>query len=53
MEDPDILVDLCALNSNQSDKYGVFWKKCEAYLQEYTAVHERHHAKVGVERKAL
>jgi hypothetical protein len=43
MEDPDILIDLRALNSNQSDKNGVFWKKCEAYLQECTAVHERRH----------
>ena len=43
MEDPDILFDLRALNSNQSDKYSVFWKKCESYLQECTAVHERRH----------
>lgn len=43
MEDPDILIDLRALNSNQSDKYSVFWKKCESYLKECTAVHERWH----------
>ena len=43
MKDPDLLVDLCELNSTQSDKYKVFWKECESYLQECTAVHERHH----------
>ena len=43
MEDPDLLVDLRALNLKQSDKYNVFWKKCESYLQECTAVHERRH----------
>ena len=43
MEDPHILVDLRELNSNQSDKYSVFWEKCESYLQECTAVHERRH----------
>ena len=43
MEDPDLLVDLCELNSNQSDKYKVFWKECDSYLQECTAVHERRH----------
>ena len=41
MEDPDVLVDLRELNSNGSDKFSVFWKQCEAFLQECTAVHER------------
>ena len=39
MEDPY----LTSVHSNQSDKYGMFWKKCEAYLQECTAVHEHGH----------
>ena len=43
MEDPDILVDLREVNSNRSDKYSVFWKQCESFLQECTAVHERRH----------
>ena len=43
MEDRDIFVDLRELNSNHSDKYSVFWMKCESYLQECTAVHERRH----------
>ena len=43
MEDPDILVDIRELNSNGSDKFSVFWKQCEAFLQECTAVHERRH----------
>lgn len=43
MEDPDLLVDLRALNLKQSDKYNIFWKKCESYLQECTAVHECRH----------
>ena len=43
MEDPDVLVDLHELNSNGSDKFSVFWKQCEAFLQECTAVHERRH----------
>ena len=43
MEDPELLVDLRELNLNQSDKYKVFWKECESYLQECTAVHERRH----------
>ena len=43
MEDPDLLVDLRALNLKQSDKYNVFWKKCESYLQECTAVQECRH----------
>ena len=43
MEDPDILVDLCHLNNNESDRYEVFWKQCEAFLQKCTSVHERRH----------
>ncbi len=43
MEDPDILVDLRHLNSRGEDNFSVFWKHCESFLQECTAVHERRH----------
>ena len=43
MEDPDLVVDLRELNFNNSDKYSIFWKQCELFLQECTAVHERRH----------
>ena len=53
MEDPDLLVDLRELNSNQSDRYKVFWKECDSYLQECTAVHERRHDSATYLAKAL
>ena len=53
MEDPDLLVDLRELNSNQSDMYKVFWKECESYLQECTAVHERRHDSATYLTRAL
>ena len=53
MEDPDLLVDLRELNSNQSDKYKVFWEQCHSYLQECTAVHERRHDSATYLAKAL
>ena len=43
MEDPDLVVDQRELNFNNSDKYSIFWKQCEFFLQECTAVHERRH----------
>ena len=49
----DLLVDLCELNSTQSDKYKVFWKECESYLQECTAVHEHHHDSATYLARAL
>ena len=42
MEDPDIHTDLRYQNTNGSDKYSVFWTKCKQFLDECTAVHERH-----------
>jgi hypothetical protein len=27
MENPDILVDLCHLNTNRTDRFDIFWKK--------------------------
>ena len=53
MEDPDLLVDLRELNSNQSDRYKVFRKECDSYLQECTAVHERRHDSATYLTKAL
>ena len=42
-EDPDIIFDLCELNTNSSDNYSIFWQKCSMFLSECTAVHERRH----------
>ena len=53
MEDPDILIDLRRLNSNESNKYEVFWKHCESFLQECTAVHERRHDSTTYLARAL
>ena len=43
MEDPDLIVDLCAQSKGQGNKFAVFWKKMKAYLNESAAVHERRH----------
>ena len=53
MEDPKLIVDLRELNSNQSDKYKVFWEHCQSYLQECTAVHERRHDSATYLAKAI
>jgi hypothetical protein len=53
MEDPDILVDLRHLNTNGTDRFAVFWKKCETFLQECTAVHERRHGNATYLARAL
>ncbi len=50
MEDPDILVDL---NSRGEDNFSVFWKHCESFLQECTAVHERRHGNATYLARAL
>jgi len=38
-----LVVDLRELNFNNSDKYSIFWKQCELFLQWWTAVHEHRH----------
>ena len=53
MEDPDIVVDMRELNHSGSDKYQVFWEQCKVYMQEVTAVHERHHDQVTYLAQAL
>lgn len=53
VEDPDIIIDLRELNAGQSDKYKVFWRSCEAYLAECTAVHERRHGTATFMAKAI
>ena len=53
MEDPDIIVDLREVNSNGSDKYGVFWGQCESFLQDCTAVHERRHGNATYLARAI
>ena len=39
-EDGDIIVDLHCFNTNNSDRYQMFWEKCDIYLQSCTSVHE-------------
>ena len=53
MQDPDIIVDLRHLNSNESDRFTVFWEKCTQYLSTCTAVHERRHDTVTFMAKAI
>ena len=52
-EDPDIIVDLREFNGRQTDLYKVFWENCASYLQDCTAVHERHHDSVVYMAKAI
>ena len=33
MEDPDILLDMRALNTNNRSQYDVFWYECQKYLE--------------------
>uniref|UniRef100_A0A1X7UZ84 Uncharacterized protein n=1 Tax=Amphimedon queenslandica TaxID=400682 RepID=A0A1X7UZ84_AMPQE len=53
MQDPDIIVDLRHLNSNESDRFTVFREKCTQYLSTCTAVHERRHDTVTFMAKAI
>ena len=43
MENPDRLIGLRHLNSNDNDGFSIFWKQCESFLLECTTVHERRH----------
>ena len=53
MQDPDVIVDLRHLNSNESDRFTAFWEKCTQYLSTCTAVHERRHDTVTFMAKAI
>ena len=48
MEDPDILLDLRAVNSGQKSKYDLFWDECGKYLNEEVcaAVDDRRHTQI-------
>ena len=48
-----VIVDLRHLNSNESDRFTVFWEKCTQYLSTCTAVHERRHDTVTFMAKAI
>ena len=52
-EDFDIVVDLRELNEGRTAKYDEFWKKCDEYLAESTAVPERRHGQVCFMAQAL
>ena len=52
-EDLDILIDLRHQNTNQSDKYEVFWTCALTFLNENTAVHERRHDQATYMAKAI
>jgi len=53
LEDPDIIVDLRHNNAGQTEKYTEFWKVCESYLNECTAVHDRRHGSETFMAKAI
>ena len=48
MEDPDIMLDLRALNGKQGTQYDTFWNECEKFLNEdvVTAVDDRRHCSI-------
>ena len=52
-EDPDIIVDLHEGRAEGQTKYDIFWKKCEEFLQECTAVHKRRHGKTCFMARAI
>ena len=41
------------MNSNESDKYDIFWTHCQSYLDDCTAVHKRRHDTVTYMAKAI
>ena len=43
MEAPYLIVDLCELNKNHSNKFAVFWEKVKVFLNESSAVQKRQH----------
>lgn len=48
MEDPDVVLDLRALNSGQKTKYDMFWDEIQKFLREDVglAAEERRHSEV-------
>lgn len=48
MEDPDVVLDLRALNSGQKTKYDTFWDEVQKFLREDVglAAEERRHSEV-------
>ncbi len=46
MEDPDVVLDLRALNSSQKTQYDIFWDETQKYLREDVglAAEERMHS---------
>ena len=47
MEDPNVIRDLCSLNTGQSTRYDQFWEECDKYLNENTAINDRRHSTVA------
>ena len=47
MEDPNVIRDLCSLNTGQSTRYDQFWEECDKYLNENTAINDRRHGTVA------
>ena len=52
-EDLDIIVDLREGRAEGQTKYDVFWRKCEEFLQECTAVHECRHGETCFMARAI
>ena len=42
LQDPDILPDLRHLNKKRPEKYQIFWEACKKFIEECSAVDERH-----------
>jgi hypothetical protein len=53
VEDFDIIVDLRQLNATGVDNFGVFWSKCNEFLNTCTCVHERRHGTATFMAKAI
>ena len=53
MQDPEIIIDLRELNTNNSHRFKVFWEKCSHFLSTCTSVHERRHESVSYMAKAI
>lgn len=52
-EDVDIFVNLRVSNEGRYNKYDIFRSKCKEYLQECTAVPDRHHGDISFMARAI
>ena len=45
--DPNVIGDLHSLKTGQSTRYDQFYEECDKYLNENTAINDRHHGTVA------